>query len=128
MSYYFTESGAARWGRQVGEAIPDSLDLGGFLGTVSGQAWWDRLEREGYITRGQSPSDPADIQTEEAAEQAAARRNQQIQGTIRQAFAGAATTSYIAQAFGAGRSGAGLGANQGDGVAGMVQRFMEGGA
>lgn len=125
MSYYFTDSGAARWGRRVGEAIPDQLSGGGLPGTVSGQAWWNRLEREGYIT--QNLSDPADIQSEEAAEQAAARRNQQIQGTIRQAFAGADTTSYIAQAFGSGRRGTGLGANQSGGVASMVQRYMEGG-
>lgn len=117
MAYYWTESGASRFGgTRDGSVQPRFFD------PRIGRPLLSEAIEQGLVYQRDATEAAAAEQSEEAAEMAAARRDQLIRGQVRSAFAGTDNNSFLAQAFGAGPRRSDLGGQ--NTVSSMVAQFM----
>ncbi len=121
MAYFWTESGASRFGGTRDSEISRS-QLGQFSDYRGKGPSLAQAIEQGLVYQRDMTDVQAGEQSEEAAEMAAARRDQLIRGQVRSAFAGTDNNSFLAQAFGAGPRRSDLGGQ--NTVSSMVAQFM----
>ena len=117
MAYFWTESGASRFG-----GTRDAPAMRTFLDRRIKTPSLSQALEQGLVYQRDEADVAAGEQSEEAAELAAARRDQLIRGQVRSAFSGADSNSFLAQAFGAGPRRSDLGGQ--NTVSSMVAQFM----